>query len=180
MKGLSAGSRAPRAARGVGTPSASLVLLVFDHAGRLTWSLGDLAALRAAYFPRLGPAVLQRLERVVIQMQRQALRASTPVTRRLRWPGERGGLTVRLLADGQHGAAVVEAAEGRQVGVVDALPERLQDVLQGLLTGCSAKQLAQDLGLSPHTVNEHIDRLYRRFHVTSRAELLALFIRVPI
>jgi len=52
------------------------------------------------------------------------------------------------------------------------LPFQLEQVLRCLLVGESEKQVAARLGLSPHTVNRHIQRLYRRFDVHSRAELL--------
>lgn len=64
----------------------------------------------------------------------------------------------------------------------DAKPDRpplapsLRRVLAELLRGCSEKQIARTLRLSPHTVHEHIKKLYRHFDVTSRPELMARFI----
>jgi DNA-binding CsgD family transcriptional regulator len=55
----------------------------------------------------------------------------------------------------------------------DALPPRLRQVLAGLLEGDSEQQIALQLGISPHTVHEHVKRLHRRFGVASRGELLA-------
>jgi DNA-binding CsgD family transcriptional regulator len=54
---------------------------------------------------------------------------------------------------------------------------RLRQVLRGLLEGDADKQLATRLGLSRHTVNEYVDRVLRHFGVTSRAELLARWVR---
>jgi DNA-binding CsgD family transcriptional regulator len=56
------------------------------------------------------------------------------------------------------------------------LSPRLQEVLERLLHGDSAKQVARRLGLSTHTVNEYIQQLHQRFNVSSRGELLALFV----
>ena len=53
-----------------------------------------------------------------------------------------------------------------------ALPLQLAQVLACLLQGDSEKQVAARLGLSPHTVNRHVQRLYRRFDVHSRGELM--------
>jgi DNA-binding CsgD family transcriptional regulator len=53
----------------------------------------------------------------------------------------------------------------------------LQQVLERLLRGDGAKQVASHLGLSIHTVNDYTKELYRRFGVNSRAELLSLFVR---
>lgn len=52
------------------------------------------------------------------------------------------------------------------------LPFRLQQVLACLLQGDNEKRIAARLGLSPHTVNRHVQRLYREFGVHSRAELM--------
>ncbi|APR81325.1 Transcriptional regulator, LuxR family protein [Minicystis rosea] len=54
-----------------------------------------------------------------------------------------------------------------------ALPPQLDKTLRALLRGLSEKQVAAELGLSPHTVHEYARTLYRRFGVTSRAELFA-------
>jgi DNA-binding NarL/FixJ family response regulator len=53
-----------------------------------------------------------------------------------------------------------------------ALPPRLEQVLHCLLTGDSEKQVAGRLKISANTVNRHVQRLYRRFGVHSRAELM--------
>lgn len=53
------------------------------------------------------------------------------------------------------------------------LPKRLGQVLERLMAGDSAKQIAARLGLSVHTVNEYIGTLYKRFGVRSRGELFA-------
>ena len=52
------------------------------------------------------------------------------------------------------------------------LPRQLQQVLRCLLGGDSEKQAAARLGLSRHTVNRHVQRLYRHFDVHSRGELM--------
>jgi DNA-binding CsgD family transcriptional regulator len=53
------------------------------------------------------------------------------------------------------------------------LSPRDRDVLALLREGLSDKEIAARLGISPHTVNQRTKRLYRRFGVHSRAELLA-------
>lgn len=57
------------------------------------------------------------------------------------------------------------------------LTPRQRQVLDCLLDGDSEKQAAVKLGLHPATVHDHVKRLYRHFGVTSRAELLAYFLR---
>jgi DNA-binding CsgD family transcriptional regulator len=58
-----------------------------------------------------------------------------------------------------------------------ALPPRVRQVLRCLLEGDSDKQIAARLGLSQHTVNEYVKRVFRHFGVYSRPELLARWIR---
>jgi biotin operon repressor len=55
----------------------------------------------------------------------------------------------------------------------EPLPRQLQRVLACLLEGDAEKQVADRLSLSRHTVNHHVQRLYRRFDVHSRGELLS-------
>jgi DNA-binding CsgD family transcriptional regulator len=64
-------------------------------------------------------------------------------------------------------------------GVISRPPlsPRATQVLHCLLEGDSVKQVAQRLGLSPHTVNDHIKCIYKRYNVTTRGELLARVLR---
>jgi DNA-binding CsgD family transcriptional regulator len=59
------------------------------------------------------------------------------------------------------------------------LPPRLRQTLERILAGDSEKQVAQRLGVSPHTVHVYVKGLYRRYNVSSRGELLARFVRQP-
>jgi DNA-binding NarL/FixJ family response regulator len=53
------------------------------------------------------------------------------------------------------------------------LSPRLEQTLRHLLNGDSEKQVAKKLNLSRHTVHVYVKALYRRYLVSSRAELLA-------
>ncbi len=55
------------------------------------------------------------------------------------------------------------------------LPKRQREVLELLLRGESLKQIASELRISPHTVNDYSKALYRHFDVSGRAELAAMF-----
>ncbi len=63
-------------------------------------------------------------------------------------------------------------------GYLAGLSLRLRQTLGCLLEGDSEKQVALRLGLSRHTVHEYVKTLYRRFDVSSRAELLAYCLRI--
>jgi DNA-binding CsgD family transcriptional regulator len=58
-----------------------------------------------------------------------------------------------------------------------ALAPRAREVLRCVLEGDGDKQIAARLDLSRHTVNQYLKTIYRHFEVSSRAELLARWIR---
>ena len=57
------------------------------------------------------------------------------------------------------------------------LAPRARQVLRCLLEGDGDKQIAARLGLSRHTVNFYVRRIFAHFHVTTRSELMARWIR---
>lgn len=59
----------------------------------------------------------------------------------------------------------------------DGLSKRLRETLTLLLEGYSEKQVACELRLAPRTVHDYVAMLYQHLRVSSRAELLAYFIR---
>ena len=74
-------------------------------------------------------------------------------------------------------AVQADRAPGRlDAAADDELSPRLQQTLQFLLAGDSEKQVARRLGLSPHTVHVYVKKLYRRYDVSSRGELLAKWV----
>src|ERR1700722_8109704 len=84
-------------------------------------------------------------------------------------------------ADLSQSSAVVLVGESVGAGRVqrsadrsnDALSRRQDQTLQHLLEGDNEKQVARKLSLSRHTVHVYVKALYRRYGVSSRAELLA-------
>lgn len=59
------------------------------------------------------------------------------------------------------------------------LSRREQEVLEHLLSGDSAKDIARALRISVNTVNQYIREIYRAKQVTTRGELLARVLKVP-
>jgi DNA-binding CsgD family transcriptional regulator len=72
-----------------------------------------------------------------------------------------------------------QLASARQPSAWPLAP-RLRQTLQCLLEGDSEKQAAVRLGLSRQTIHDYVKALYRHFDVSSRAELLALWIRLTL
>jgi DNA-binding NarL/FixJ family response regulator len=57
------------------------------------------------------------------------------------------------------------------------LSPREHSVLDGLAEGLAYKQIADQLGVSIHTVRNYIRRIYEKLHVRSRTEAVAKFLR---
>ena len=72
-------------------------------------------------------------------------------------------------------------ADGLDLGEennLKTLTHKQRLVLSQLIDGQSVSQTTENLGLSPHTVNDHIKAIYRHFDVQSRAELMRRFMTV--
>ncbi len=79
-------------------------------------------------------------------------------------------LSPRLQTDGvQNGNSALQL----KVFPHSELPRRQREVLELLLVGKNTKQVASELKISVHTVNDYIKAIYRRYDVSCRAELLA-------
>ena len=52
----------------------------------------------------------------------------------------------------------------------DVLTPREREVLVQLSRGISIAKIAAELGISRHTVGDHVKNLYRKLNITSRAE----------
>jgi DNA-binding NarL/FixJ family response regulator len=57
------------------------------------------------------------------------------------------------------------------------LSQRERSVLNGLSQGLVYKQIADQLGVSIHTVRNYIRRIYEKLHVQTRTEAVAKFLR---
>ena len=58
------------------------------------------------------------------------------------------------------------------IGLSLGLSTRELDVVRCIFDGCSEEAIAQALNISTHTVHTHLDRLYRKLHVTTRSDLI--------
>lgn len=52
------------------------------------------------------------------------------------------------------------------------LPPRQAEIVQHLVRGQSDKQIARELGISLPTVRTHMSRVFRRFDLSDRVELI--------
>ena len=56
----------------------------------------------------------------------------------------------------------------------DQLTTREHDVLQYLVAGLEYKEISEKLFISPRTVRTHIANIYKKLHVTSKAQAINL------
>lgn len=68
--------------------------------------------------------------------------------------------------------AILALGDGSS-GPTKWLTQREQVVLEQLTFGKSVRQIADDLGRSPHTVHDHVKSLHRKLNASSRGELVA-------
>jgi DNA-binding CsgD family transcriptional regulator len=64
-------------------------------------------------------------------------------------------------------------AFGESVDANSTISDREQLVLNHLVLGKSVRQIADELGRSPHTVHDHVKSLHRKLNASSRGELIA-------
>lgn len=66
-------------------------------------------------------------------------------------------------------------AQERISSTMELLNDRERELLDLVLTGITDKQIADRMSLKPNTVRSYNSRIFRKFNIASRTELLALF-----
>jgi DNA-binding NarL/FixJ family response regulator len=57
------------------------------------------------------------------------------------------------------------------------LSDREMEVLKLLVDGLDYKNIADKLAISPNTIRKHIDNIYKKLHVTSRAQAVTMAVK---
>jgi DNA-binding NarL/FixJ family response regulator len=60
------------------------------------------------------------------------------------------------------------------------LSKREREILQKVADGATTRQVATDLGISPHTVKTHLERIFEKLGANDRAQAVAIAIRAGI
>jgi DNA-binding NarL/FixJ family response regulator len=66
-----------------------------------------------------------------------------------------------------------------QKGKIGHISGREQEIIECIRQGLSNNEIARRLTLSPHTVKAHLNRIFRKFNITSRSKLMALAMNSP-
>ena len=73
------------------------------------------------------------------------------------------------------------SAPGRVRGLRSTpLSKREREILQKVADGATTRQVASDLGISPHTVKTHLERIFEKLGANDRAQAVAIAIRTGI
>jgi DNA-binding NarL/FixJ family response regulator len=60
------------------------------------------------------------------------------------------------------------------------LSKREREILQKVADGSTTRQVASELGISPHTVKTHLERIFEKLGANDRAQAVAIAIRTGI
>lgn len=158
---------------------------IHSPASTQLWQLKELVRDRASrrrYGSALDMADKLKVCDGVVSIMRVGTRGDRIVGFSLQRRVEAGKLTPRDIALARLAITEINAMHRRrtlrfEIPEPKPLSPRLRQTLDLLLDGESPSSMARTLGLSLHTVREHIDRLYRQYGVHSREELTARFVR---
>lgn len=155
--------------RGLRESDTAVLALSSDDA--IAAASGAALELLHAYFPQSGGASLPR----EIAEWRASASAEGPAP--LEVDGDRGRLTVREVAADPAGALLVleeERAVKAEALRTLGLTPRQAEILQLLAQGRGTDQIAGDLFISPQTVRKHLEHVYERLGVHTRAAAVAM------
>jgi LuxR family maltose regulon positive regulatory protein len=98
---------------------------------------------------------------------------------RVRWPGQVGESlgVLRACAAQAPQPDAGTPKEAPTAGTDELLSDRELEVLKLVAEGRSNKQIARDLGLSPHTVKRHVARILDKTGESSRGRAVAWYVR---
>ena len=65
----------------------------------------------------------------------------------------------------------------KQDANTENLSDREMQVLKFLVDGLDYKNIAEKLDISPNTIRKHIDNIYKKLHVTSRAQAVTIAVK---
>ena len=72
---------------------------------------------------------------------------------------------------------IEEAQSANKDAGVALLSKRETEILQKVAYGATTKVVADELGISPHTVKTHLERIFEKLGANDRAQAVAIAIR---
>ena len=150
-------------------------LLALDSTGRILWSTPRTMLILAASFSNaaLPPTVITRLIRLAETDEKGVLRHEIPG----------GRLEFTLLARSGPDewlfrlAEIREGAEERLLAVRHNLTDREAEVLLWISRGKANREISEILGISPRTVNKHLEQIFEKMGIENRASAAAAAVK---
>lgn len=62
-------------------------------------------------------------------------------------------------------------------GKIDEISSKEQQIMEFIKKGCKNKEIAAELFLSEQTIKAHLSRIFRKFNVSSRSQLISLLMK---
>lgn len=154
-----------------------------DSQGKITWQTPRAREWLAQYFNReTGPKSWERLRLWLDAMASAGDPGPIDKTPQLSLSGESGRLKLRY-AGTMDGERLLLLEEHRNDLYAERLVQRLglsareAEVLNWLAAGKTNRDIAQILGISPRTVNKHLERIYVKLGVETRAAATAIAVQ---
>lgn len=64
-----------------------------------------------------------------------------------------------------------------RIGRSESASSREKEIIDLVCQGCTNKEMASKLSLSEQTIKAHLSRIFRKFNISNRSQLVALFVR---
>jgi DNA-binding NarL/FixJ family response regulator len=77
-------------------------------------------------------------------------------------------------------AFIEEVQHAEEAPSTTPLSKREKEILQMVANGSTTKEVARDLGISPHTVKTHLERIFEKLGANDRAQAVAIAIRTGL
>jgi DNA-binding NarL/FixJ family response regulator len=151
-------------------------LIAIDSGGALAWATPGARALLARHFAE--PAALAGLGAAALRLTDGEERAGLSLAM--------GGGRIDVTLVAQSAAAewlfriaeVATGAEERQLATRFGLTEREAEVLLWISHGKANREISEILGISPRTVNKHLEQVFEKMGVENRASAAAAAVKL--
>ncbi|MEL7346585.1 MAG: response regulator transcription factor [Pseudomonadota bacterium] len=156
-------------------------VMTFSEAGRMEWATPRAQELAGTYVQPPSPGA-----RLVADWTGRIVDQPVSAVRPLDLPeasGSPGGVSLFYLGRTTSGALLTRVSPRQAEAPGDELAKRLGltnregEVLSWLADGKANRDIASILGVSPRTVNKHLEQIYAKLHVENRTAAVAVALR---
>jgi DNA-binding response OmpR family regulator/DNA-binding CsgD family transcriptional regulator len=157
-------------------------LIALDDTGALIWCTPQVETLFAALDPEWTPD-RRTLPKALVSAAQQLLTERAAPSASIRVEIRGAEVELALLEADRPGEALIRVTEVREDGKIDILQKhsglthREAEVLLWVSYGKTNRTISEILGISPRTVNKHLEQVFRKLGVETRAAATAIAVR---